>query len=101
MGKAIKIQKHEQVRLGFEYAPDGILHPPDVPIERHAADAPQNRIGDAGTSEYVRIGDYESAVSAQWYARFENAMDCRGGIPREQLPILLEAMLEAYENRNR
>ena len=100
MGKTIKKKQPEQSRLGFDVTEAGILRPPEVPIERHAADAPQNRIGDTGTTEYVRIGDYESAISAKLYARFENAMDAMGGIPRLTLPKLIEAMLEVYENRN-
>lgn len=91
----------EQSRLGFEASDNRVLRPPEVPIGQHAADAPQNRIGDAGTKEYVRIGDFESAIPASVYARFENAMDARGGIPREQLPGLIEEMLNAYETRNR
>lgn len=95
-----KSKSAEQARLGFNANEPSILRPPDVPIGQHAADAPQNRIGSAGSTEYVRIGDYESAISAEVYARFENAMDKRGGVPRKELPRLLADMLEEYENRN-
>lgn len=91
---------------GFENPDDrpsgaaDVIRPPPVPIGQHAGDAPANRMGDSSGS-YLRIGDYEGAVPTALYARFDALMQTLGGIPREQLPCLFDAMVTLYENRDR